>query len=109
MSKQEQIENRKLAKEQLTEYTNGEYRLYTILRSVSKSGMTRMISVKAIHKGTGLVSHLDWLFNEIYNDGKQYDEGVRVRGCGMDMGFHLIYTGCGDAVANNSEIYGGWL
>ena len=69
--------------------------LYTQLNHVSQSGMTRHISVRQIKKDypldwTRLVSiALDW--KEAKNRFGGYN-GIKVGGCGMDMGFHLIYT-----------------
>ena len=69
--------------------------LWTQLNHVSKSGMMRHISVRQIKKDypldwTRLVSlALDW------KQGKNRfgnDNGIKVGGCGMDMGFHLVYT-----------------
>ena len=69
--------------------------LWTQLNHVSQSGMTRHISVRQIKKDypldwTRLVSiALDW--KEAKNRFGGYN-GIKVGGCGMDMGFHLIYT-----------------
>ena len=67
--------------------------LYTQLNHVSQSGMMRHISVRQIKNNypldwTRLVSlALDW------KEGKnRCGGGVKVGGCGMDMGFHLVYT-----------------
>jgi hypothetical protein len=64
----------------------------TILRHVSASGMTRWISVIAdTPDGPHDVSH--WvarIMGEHANRGKY--EGIRVGGCGMDMGFSLVYS-----------------
>ncbi len=64
--------------------------VYTVLKHVSKSGMSRRITPLIVHPDgeimniSGLVSDvLEWRYN---------DEGsVVVGGCGMDMGFHLVY------------------
>lgn len=65
--------------------------VYTIMRHVSRSGMSRSISV--ILNGQNDVTYLvrrvlDLRFDE--NNG-----GVKMGGCGMDMGFSLVYSlGC---------------
>jgi hypothetical protein len=61
--------------------------LFTVIRHVSASGMSREISVKLIDAGR--LAHLDWLVSEAtgYKLGKR---GIVVKGCGMDMGFHLV-------------------
>jgi len=65
--------------------------LYTQLEHVSKSGMMRHIKVRQLKNDrpldwTYLVSKaLEWNMSD-----KTY--AIKVSGCGMDMGFHLIYT-----------------
>lgn len=65
--------------------------LYTILRHRSKSGMARVISVIVIRNGTPLdISHH---VARVCGFGFDRDRfGVRVSGCGMDMGFHVLDT-----------------
>ena len=64
--------------------------IYTVLRHVSSSGMQREISVKMIDAGR--IIHLDWLVSQAldYRQGKH--NGIVIKGCGMDMGFHLVHT-----------------
>lgn len=64
-------------------------KVYTILRSVSKSGMSRDISVYIIHKGE--LRNIDALTGDAcaIGEGKQ---GLKMHGCGMDMGFSLVYN-----------------
>jgi len=65
--------------------------LFTQLEHVSRSGMMRHIKVRQLKNDrpldwTYLVSKaLDWKVSDKTN-------GIKVGGCGMDMGFHLIYT-----------------
>ena len=63
--------------------------LRTVLRHVSPSGMTRWIDVYG--PGFDYLSHLvatviGWPVNQGRHDG------VEVGGCGMDMGFALVYN-----------------
>lgn len=69
--------------------------VYTVLRSVSRSGMSRQIDVYHFAKvDQGRVDKawlsywaakaLGWRFNN-------RADSITVSGCGMDMGFHLIY------------------
>jgi hypothetical protein len=61
----------------------------TILRHVAPSGMTRWISVVVnMHDVTWAVARA---LGENYG-GDQRHEGIKVGGCGMDMGFSLIYN-----------------
>ena len=65
--------------------------VYTILKNVSQSGMYRHIQVivikdnKPINLSYWIADYLEWSYKD-----KTYSIGVG--GCGMDMGFHLVYT-----------------
>jgi hypothetical protein len=64
--------------------------IYTILRSISKSGMQRQISVIVVHNGrlediTYYVANAG-LYNLSIKSGWR---ALVVRGCGMDMGFSV--------------------
>lgn len=66
--------------------------IHTILRHVSKSGMFRIIELVKIDSD-GSVKAIGW--NAADAMGDKYDrerDGIRVSGCGMDMGFHLVYN-----------------
>lgn len=62
--------------------------VHAIVRSVSKSGMSRRMDffVMRNESATRITHHiarlLDWSQNP--------DKGLRVDGCGMDMGFHTL-------------------
>ena len=80
--------------EQAREYLHGYIKpgdkVYTILRQVSRSGMSRHISVlvksdEGMHEVTHLVAKV--LGERRNND----DGGLVVSGCGMDMGFEVVY------------------
>jgi hypothetical protein len=58
----------------------------TILRHVSRSGMMRHISV--VFKGQDITQSVANVLNDKIAD----DGGIKVGGCGMDMGFGLIYN-----------------
>lgn len=80
--------------------------VYTVLESVSRSGMSRQIRLLAhgrddsgkialdpngepyfIHPNYGASVILGW------PQAKQGNgDGIKVSGCGMDMGFHLAYS-----------------
>jgi hypothetical protein len=90
------ITDQELQREELVkEYFNGEERVtvYTILRRVSASGMTRHISLKIAQGG----EIYDITFNAAQALGEKLHEvngfnTIKVNGCGMDMGFHLVYS-----------------
>lgn len=91
--------------------------IYTILRSVSSSGMSRCISIICINPdeagtGTRWISHPNYAVSKVLGLSlvtKNGTASVRVNGCGMDMGFHLAnslgYALYGDGYALKHE----WL
>jgi hypothetical protein len=89
--KQQEVQE---AKEQLLKWFVKEGdTVYTVLRSVSSSGMSRTMSLKVVNEGrisdlTYWASKvLDWPLVEVNGS-----RALRVGGCGMDMGFHTVYT-----------------
>lgn len=65
--------------------------VYTILRHVSRSGRQRVIDVYTIKDNQPVC----WSWTAAQACGFNYDrnhEGIKVGGCGMDMGFHLVYS-----------------
>lgn len=65
--------------------------VYTILRHVSRSGMSRRISLRAIIDGHP--HDLDGRAARACGWTWDRDKGgIRASGCGMDMGFHLVST-----------------
>jgi len=66
-------------------------KVYTILRSVSASGMTRRINLYTVYKG-GMAFLTGYAAKAL---GYRYDYkrgGLVVGGCGMDMGYHVVYS-----------------
>lgn len=69
---------------------------YTVLRHVSGSGMSRAIDVYALGRnGSGECSPR-WLSPKvgvvIDEDWSEHYEALNIGGCGMDMGFHVVYS-----------------
>ena len=83
--------NREEAIRQLKENIRPNDTLYTQLEHVTKSGMTRFIKVRQIKDDYPFdwtyiaAKALDWKYSDRYY-------AIKVGGCGMDMGFHLIYS-----------------
>jgi len=82
------------AVERLTDYyLKPNDRVYTLVRHVSASGMSRDISLFVAINGevmdiTYYAAHaLGWRLVE-----RNGYRALRVSGCGMDMGFHTVYT-----------------
>jgi len=74
--------------------------LYTVLRSVSRSGMSRVIDVYHFTTGDDGKLSKSWLSYWIakacglsFQRGEcRKPEGIKIGGCGMDMGFHIVHT-----------------
>lgn len=68
----------------------------TILRNCSRSGMSRRISLVIARDGE--VRDITWDAARVMEEnikgraGYVQDAGITVGGCGMDMGFHLVYN-----------------
>jgi hypothetical protein len=90
ITKKAGIEARKQqAIEQLKNILSEGDTVYTVLRHRSASGMSRRIDLYIFrdnqkHYLTGLFAHA--------MGEKAPEDGYKVGGCGMDMGFHLVYT-----------------
>jgi hypothetical protein len=91
LTKKEGIRKRQeFAIKQLREILSVGDTVYTVLRHVSASGMSRRIDLYTMKDNkprflTGYAAHALGL--------KWGDKaGIVVGGCGMDMGFHLVYT-----------------
>ena len=90
---QKALEIEDAKKQLLAHYVSEGSTVYTVLRSVSSSGMSRTLSLKVASEGqildltyyAGTV--LDWPIVEVNGS-----RALRVGGCGMDMGFHTVYT-----------------
>jgi hypothetical protein len=66
--------------------------VYTILNSKSASGMSRCISL-VIGGDNGTVTKLDWhVARALHTKIDSKHGGIKRGGCGMDMGFDLVYT-----------------
>lgn len=80
--------------------------VYTVLRSKSRSGMSRRIDLytidpggvtkpsKVLPKGYSYPPRLRYLsgYAAVLLDIRRSDDGLKVDGCGMDMGFSLVYN-----------------
>ena len=80
----------------LREYLNGVDTIYTVLLSVSRDGMSRTIMpvIATIDQnGKPQVTNISWLVARagIANRPRNNKDGVVMGGCGMDMGFALVY------------------
>lgn len=62
--------------------------VYTVLTHVSSSGMSRRIKVFTVDQDKKIIDLSYWVARAL--DWPTKDNAVIVRGCGMDMGFHLV-------------------
>ena len=81
------IGDRALAEQNLRHYLKNGSTIYCVLSHVSQSGMTRDIKLMVCHKNE--IIHLSWNVAK-FLDYKVRNHGVRIQGCGMDMGFALV-------------------
>jgi hypothetical protein len=62
----------------------------TVLAHVSQSGMQR--GIKVMHGAAdGSVEDVSWLVARATETPLHNKGGLKVNGCGMDMGFHVVY------------------
>lgn len=83
--------------------------LYFIVRRVSASGMSRVMSTYYVTRDRGSIVCIDHLIAAAGLAGaRRTDEGYRVPGCGMDMRFHVadcLAHACGiPYVADGNDI-----
>lgn len=64
--------------------------VYTSLDHVSRSGMSRRISVYVVSDGA--IDDITWLVGRAGIGRLHKDGGIVMGGCGMDMGFALVYN-----------------
>jgi hypothetical protein len=78
--------------------------VYTVLRHVSQSGMSRDISLLIVEDGR--LRNITYLAGKALGDKMKDRNGqwvIRVNGCGMDMGFHLVYSLSSVTYAHDKE------
>lgn len=66
--------------------------VYCILRHVSRSGMQRVISLHVLFPNDPVIRDISTTAARVLgllNDSQR--GGIKIGGCGMDMGFHLVY------------------
>ena len=99
MTTQKQIEKEEAIKELKPLIAKGRYVIYTVLRHVSSSGLSRRISCFVIIKNEPYcIDHLISKMGLYKRDLKTWD-GLKVSGCGMDMGFDVVYN-------TSAQLYG---
>lgn len=95
MSTKQNIKERDEAIARLREILKPGDTVYTVVRHVSASGMSRVIDLYHFSIRGGKI-HKSWLSGLAARaigwrrDAKH--DGIKVQGCGMDMGFHVVST-----------------
>lgn len=83
------------AAERLRGFLSGDRpELLCVLRHVSRSGMSRDISLFVVDADGELVN-VTFYAAQVLGETPRDRDGqrvIRVNGCGMDMGFHLVYS-----------------
>jgi hypothetical protein len=105
MATKAQIAERDEALERLREWLEPGDTVYTILRHVSRSGMSRSISV--VRDSEDGPHDFTYLAARVL--GYRVDErngGLKAGGCGMDMGFHVVYSLSSRLFPNGFECIG---
>jgi hypothetical protein len=88
---------REEAKTRLLDFLERGDTVHTILEHVSRSGMQRtirLVVLKVDDKGKPFALHPNYLAARalgIRQESNRAGDGLIVRGCGMDMGFDLVY------------------
>jgi uncharacterized protein YjaZ len=89
-AKTRQVFDRDNACEYLLKVTKKNTTIYTLLRNVSSSGMSRRISCFIVNDGQ--VEDITFYVARVLESKRnKRDGGITVSGCGMDMGFDLVY------------------
>lgn len=87
------------SREALRKLLNSGDKVYCILRHVSSSGMSRVIDLviptpaEGAYDGKAGIRSIGWhaarAMGSTWDDKRQ---GIKIGGCGMDMGFALVYN-----------------
>lgn len=67
--------------------------VYTVLRSASRSGMSRKISLFVLSVGLDgkpWIQDITGWAGQAMGRSYSMDDGIRINGCGMDMGYALV-------------------
>ena len=80
--------------------------VYTIIKHVARSGMSRdicpiaIVNSEPVYLGCSVAELIGWRCD---------DQDVKVSGCGMDMGFHLVYTLAATLFSDGYALNQRWL
>ena len=98
------------AVEEATKTQKGKPVFYTVIRYASRSGMSRTISVHYVQAATGDLRQLNYvcavLLGLAMDEGR---DGVKIKGCGQDMGFALVYDLANTALGDGYGVEQRWI
>ena len=86
ISKKDQEE----AKTELRKLLNPGDTVYTMIKHVSRSGMYRVIDLYVVKDNKPY--RISGMASDLLEGYDLRHEGCKASGCGMDMGFHLVYN-----------------
>jgi hypothetical protein len=81
---------RQQAIDELKQYIKPGQTVYTNVNHVSRSGMLRNISVYIVKDNR--IHCIDWHVSIVTGRSTAKDGSIKCNGCGMDMGFNLVYS-----------------
>jgi hypothetical protein len=88
-TKKEKEENKQIAIDKLKDMLKKGQTIYTSLKGVSSSGMSRKISLYVV--ADGQIEDITWLVGRALGYSQdQKTGGLKVSGAGMDMGFAVV-------------------
>jgi hypothetical protein len=89
---QKEMEIQQAKKELLEILEKADHKVFTSLVSVSQSGMSRKIDV-FVSTEAGEIQNINWYIEklDLYNRDLKTN-ALKVSGCGMDMGFSVVYN-----------------
>lgn len=90
LSKAKQKEHDKQWALHMLDYIKPSDVIYTTVKHVSSSGMSRNIAVYTVQEGK--IKDISYFVSNLIGWSRAKDGSIKVSGCGMDMGFHLVYT-----------------
>jgi len=79
--------------ETISFYLRNADRVYIVIYSVSRSGMSRNMAFFVINDGK--LVRIDSLLHHVCGFKRHRRDGLVINGCGMDMGFHAVSEMCG--------------
>jgi hypothetical protein len=99
------------AKIRLMDLLNDTGHVYTVLNHVSSSGMTRHIScyvaVVIQHTKKPAIVNITWYISKMLDLKRSRNNGgLVVGGCGMDMGYHIVYSLSSALYKNGFKCFG---